>query len=193
VAAAVAKAAEALAALGAEVERAEVPGLASRDCNALTLTIYGAEGRSYLEEAIAGRWDELHPALARRLSSPLPALEDYLAGEAEVEGLRRDVHAAFRRYDLLLGPTVPVPAHGHDLQELVVDGQALHPRTTLRATIPFDLTGSPALSVPFGASSEGLPIGVQLVGRHFEEETVFRAGLALEHVRGPLPRPPLQG
>jgi aspartyl-tRNA(Asn)/glutamyl-tRNA(Gln) amidotransferase subunit A len=50
----------------------------------------------------------------------------------------------------------------------------------LRATVPFDLTGSPALSVPFGWSREGLPIGVQVVGRHFEEATVLEVGLALE-------------
>ena len=41
-------------------------------------------------------------------------------------------------------------------------------RHALTCTVPFDLTGSPALSVPFGASSEGLPIGVQIVGRHYE-------------------------
>jgi aspartyl-tRNA(Asn)/glutamyl-tRNA(Gln) amidotransferase subunit A len=155
------------------------------------MALYGAAGRAYLEDAIAGRWDELHPRLVRRLAAPMPTLDEYLASEAEVDGLRRDVAEAFRRYDLLLGPTVPVPAHQHDCEELVIDGGAFHPRTALRGTIPFDLTGSPALSVPFGTSSEGLPIGVQLIGRHFDEETVFRAAMGLERARGPLPRPPL--
>ena len=63
----------------------------------------------------------------------------------------------------------------------------------MRATIPFDLTGSPALAVPFGTSPEGLPIGVQVVGRRFDEETVLRVGMALEQARGPLPRPLLDG
>jgi aspartyl-tRNA(Asn)/glutamyl-tRNA(Gln) amidotransferase subunit A len=184
-------AAEALSSLGATVERADVPGLGNRDCNVLTMALYGAAGHSYLDEVIAGRWDQLHPRLARRLGAPMPTLDDYLAAEDEVEGLCRDLAEAFRRYDLLLGPTVPVPAHPHDCEELLVDGVAFHPRTALRATIPFDLTGSPALSVPFGSSADGLPIGVQLVGRHFDEETVFRAGMALEGSRGPLARPPL--
>jgi aspartyl-tRNA(Asn)/glutamyl-tRNA(Gln) amidotransferase subunit A len=187
----VARAADALGGLDAEVERADVPGLASRDCNALTRTLYGAEGRAYLEDVIGDRWDELHPVLAKRLAAPMPTLEEYLAAEAEVEGLRRDLADAFRRHDLLLGPTVSVPAHPHGIEELVVDGRPFHARTTLRATIPFDLTGSPALSVPFGTSSEGLPIGVQLIGRHLEEETIFRAAMGLERARGPLPRPPL--
>ncbi len=50
----------------------------------------------------------------------------------------------------------------------------------MRATIPFDLTGSPAPTLPFAKSAEGLPVGVQLVGRRFEDETVLRAGLLLE-------------
>jgi aspartyl-tRNA(Asn)/glutamyl-tRNA(Gln) amidotransferase subunit A len=50
----------------------------------------------------------------------------------------------------------------------------------MRATIPFDLTGSPALTVPFARSRDGLPIGVQFVGRRFEDETVLRAGALLE-------------
>jgi aspartyl-tRNA(Asn)/glutamyl-tRNA(Gln) amidotransferase subunit A len=192
VAAAVGHAADSLADLGAEVERADVPVLAGSDCNLLSLTLFGAEGRAYLDDAIAGRWDELHPVLSRRLASPLPTLEQYVAAEAEAEALRRDLAEVFRRYDLLLCPTVPVPAHPHGIEELVIDGRPHPPRTILRWTIPFDLTGSPALSVPFGMSSEGLPVGVQLVGRHFAEETVLKAGMGLEHARGPLPQPPLR-
>ena len=60
----------------------------------------------------------------------------------------------------------------------------------MRATIPFDLTGSPALSVPFGWSDDGLPIGVQIVGRHFDEENVLRVGMALERLRGEDTRTP---
>ena len=65
-------------------------------------------------------------------------------------------------------------------------------RSALRATIPFDLTGSPAISVPFRWSAEGLPIGVQLVGRHFGEPTLLRAAAALESAReDPQRRPPV--
>ena len=95
----------------------------------------------------------------------------------------------FLAYDVLLCPTVPRPAHRHDADELEIAGETYPPRTAMRATIPWDISGSPALTVPFGLSSEGLPLGVQLVGRHFDEPTLFAAGQALEEVRGPLPHP----
>jgi amidase len=53
----------------------------------------------------------------------------------------------------------------------------------LHNTSPFDVTGNPALSVPCG-TSDGLPIGMMLVGRHFDDATVLRAGHAYDRVRG---------
>lgn len=179
VAAAVGRAAEAL-----EAEHAELPVFEATDCNTLTMTLYGAGGRAYFDAAIGDRGDELHWLLRRRLGSPLPPVEDYLAAEAVVDGLRRALAAFFLDFDALLCPVGPVPAHAHDLEELVIDGEAYPPRTAMRATIPFNLTGSPAISVPFARSAEGLPIGVQLVGRRFEDETVLRLGTAIEGAAG---------
>ena len=48
------------------------------------------------------------------------------------------------------------------------------------STMVYDLTGSPAISVPFGIDKNGMPIGVQIVGRHFEEQTVLSAAYKLE-------------
>jgi aspartyl-tRNA(Asn)/glutamyl-tRNA(Gln) amidotransferase subunit A len=119
------------------------------------------------------------------------SLRYYLAAEAEVEGLRRDLAHYFAQHDVLLCPTVPIPAHPHEAPACVIHDQALPPRHVLRATVPFDLTGSPALSVPFGWSREGLPIGVQVVGRHFDEATVLRVGMALEAMHDATKRHPL--
>ena len=84
-----------------------------------------------------------------------------------------------------------VPAHPHGVKELDVDGQLVPPRNALRAAVPFDLTGSPAISIPFGWSADGLPLGVQLVGRHFDERSVLKAAAALETARGETRRPPV--
>jgi aspartyl-tRNA(Asn)/glutamyl-tRNA(Gln) amidotransferase subunit A len=187
----VARAGEALSSLGCAVGQADVPALSRHDWNTTTMTLYGGGGRLYFEGVIAGRWDELHPALRRRLSADPPSLESYVASEDAVEELRLDLPQAFAEHDLLLCPTVPIAAHGHDAAEVVIDGESYPPRTTMRATIPWDVSGSPALTVPFGWSAEGLPIGAQLVGRHFEDRRVLEAGAALEQVRGELRRPPL--
>jgi aspartyl-tRNA(Asn)/glutamyl-tRNA(Gln) amidotransferase subunit A len=192
VAAAVERAAAGLAGLGCAVEKLDLPWLERRDCNAMTLALYGAEGSVYLGPIIEGREEELHWFLRARLGRPRATMDAYLSAEAEVESLRRDVANLLLDFDALLCPTTPVPAHGHDLEEVEIAGRRFMARAVMRATIPWDLTGSPALSVPFALSGEGLPIGVQVVGRRFDESTVLRVGRALEELREPVHfRPPV--
>jgi aspartyl-tRNA(Asn)/glutamyl-tRNA(Gln) amidotransferase subunit A len=185
------RAGRALSELGASVEPASFPALVRHDWNVTTMVLYGGGGGAYLDRVIAGRWEDLHPALRQRLSKRVESIADYVAAEEAVEELRLGTAAFFRAHDLLLCPTVPRAAHQHDASEIEIAGEIYPPRTTMRATIPWDISGSPALTLPLGASSEGLPLGVQLVGRHFDEPTLFAAGHALEQARGPLPRPPL--
>jgi aspartyl-tRNA(Asn)/glutamyl-tRNA(Gln) amidotransferase subunit A len=185
------RAGRALAELGASVEPASFPALERHDWNATTMVLYGGGGGAYLDRIIAGRHEELHPALRQRLSRRVESIDDYVAAEEAVEELRIGAAAFFREHDLLLCPTVPMAAHRHDATEVEIAGESYAPRTTMRATIPWDISGSPALTVPYGASAEGLPLGVQLVARHFDEPTLFAAGSALEQARGPLAAPPL--
>lgn len=97
--------------------------------------------------------------------------------------LRRDFAEAFERVDLVLTPTSPTPAFR--LGEKVGDPLAMYLSDIF--TIPCNLAGIPGISVPCGRSPEGLPIGVQLLGRHFDEETVLAAAAAVERAI-PLPR-----
>lgn len=180
IAATVERAAAVLADAGASVEEDEPDGFAETDANTLTLQLYGAEAGAHFDELVGERHADLHPVLRRRLELRASSLADYVAAEAAVERLRRDLASYFRRHDLLLCPTAPIVAPPHDADEIRIADTPFPPRVSMRATIPFDLTGSPALTVPFGRSADALPIGIQVVGRRFEDETVLRAGAALE-------------
>ena len=186
----VAKAATALEELGCNVEPVSLSAWDQLSGQAITGALFGAEGGHYLQPIISGREDQLAPSMQRRLKFPAPTFEDYLDAVSNCEMLRQDLALFFTEYDVLLCPSGPVPAHPHDSIELEIEGQKVPGRNALRCTIPFDLTGSPAMSVPFGWSNDGLPIGVQIVGRHFDETTLLRVGSALESLHAPQRRRP---
>lgn len=91
---------------------------------------------------------------------------------------------ATERYDLLLSPTVPVPAFAAGADH---PGEVAGYRTTYLSwtpfTYPFNMSGQPAASVPCGFTSEGLPVGLQIVGRWRDDVTVLRAAAAFERLR----------
>jgi aspartyl-tRNA(Asn)/glutamyl-tRNA(Gln) amidotransferase subunit A len=182
VAAVVEKAAVALQSAGCVVEHVELPVLAENPGVAVSGPVWGLETGYYFEPFVKGRESELYPFMRKRLGNPWPEVRDYLKALQRWEALRRATTAYFHEYDLLLCPTVPLPAYAHGLTELTIDGTTVPARHKLNTTLPWDLTGSPALSLPFGMSGDGLPIGVQIVGRHFDESTVLSAALALEAV-----------
>ncbi len=128
---------------------------------------YGEDVRARLEMGL------LYPAVSYVQAQRLRSLI--------VEEWRQKV---FDRVDLLAVPTTPVPAPSLDENDI---------QTTLRLTrftAPFNLTGLPAISIPCGFTKDGLPIGMQLVGRWWDEATVLRAAHAYQqatdwHTRTP--------
>jgi aspartyl-tRNA(Asn)/glutamyl-tRNA(Gln) amidotransferase subunit A len=97
--------------------------------------------------------------------------------------LRRDFSEAFARVDVILTPTSPTPAFR--IGEKVNDPLTMYLSDIY--TIPCNLAGIPGISVPCGLSPDGLPVGAQLLGRHFDEEALFAAAAAIER-EIPLPR-----
>ncbi len=177
----VAAAAAALGETGMSTEQVEIPALSDRDAGAVSRVIYTMEARRHLGSIIAGHESELTPIIRSRfVDGDTYTLDEYLDANQQWEELRLAVRDYFNRYDLFLCPTVPMTAFPHGQDEFRIEGETLVGRHTLRLTLPWDLTGSPAISVPFDWSAEGLPIGVQLVGRHFDELTLLRAARALE-------------
>ncbi len=90
--------------------------------------------------------------------------------------ISRDFKNAFGEVDVILAPTAPTPAFA--IGEKMDDPIAMYLNDVF--TVPASLAGLPAVSVPAGLSSDGLPLGLQLIGRAFDEETVLRAAGALE-------------
>ena len=85
---------------------------------------------------------------------------------------------------MLLTPTVPIPATEIGQRETTIDGyeEAVYSALT-RLTGPTNLNGLPSLSVPCGTTASGLPVGLQLIGRPFDEATLYRFGHAYEDWR----------
>ena len=94
---------------------------------------------------------------------------------------RREFEPVLREVDVLLTPTVPIPATRIGQRETTIGGyqEAVYSALT-RLTGPTNLNGLPSLSVPCGTTTQGLPAGLQLIGRPFHEATLYRFGNAYE-------------
>lgn len=90
--------------------------------------------------------------------------------------IKNDFEEIFEEYDIILGPTAPTTAF--KLGEEMDDPVIAYANDIL--TIPVNLAGVPAISIPCGFSNEGLPIGLQIIGKHFDEANVYRAAYAFE-------------
>jgi aspartyl-tRNA(Asn)/glutamyl-tRNA(Gln) amidotransferase subunit A len=100
----------------------------------------------------------------------------YLKAQKVRTLIKRDFGRIFESFDLIVGPTTPTPAFR--IGEKVNDPLTMFVNDIL--TIPVNLAGVPGISVPCGFSSEGLPIGLQLIGKPFDEATVLRAAHVFE-------------
>ncbi|MFC7441856.1 Asp-tRNA(Asn)/Glu-tRNA(Gln) amidotransferase subunit GatA [Laceyella putida] len=112
----------------------------------------------------------------------------YLKAQKVRTLIRQDFEQVFANYDVIVGPTTPTTAF--KIGENIHDPLTMYMNDIL--TIPVNLAGLPAISVPCGLA-EGLPVGLQIIGKAFDEATVLRVAHAFEQETERLPVPPLGG
>jgi aspartyl-tRNA(Asn)/glutamyl-tRNA(Gln) amidotransferase subunit A len=109
---------------------------------------------------------------------------DYARAIRAVDEMKAKIDDLMDTYDLLLTPTMAVPPFPIGQPPDRIDGKDVPPRSSYSPmTRPFNLSGQPAASVPCGFSSEGLPIGLHIIGKRGDEATVLRASAAFEQAR----------
>jgi Asp-tRNA(Asn)/Glu-tRNA(Gln) amidotransferase A subunit family amidase len=168
--------------LGAHVEQADIelnPDLARETYKTISFSDMSASYGHFLDTPQA---ESLMPSMRERLEEAKGWPSAYLSKALrELERHRANFRNLFRKVDLLLLPTTAVTAFPVEEWPGIIDGTPVSP---LWAFTPFcylfNMTGQPAANIPSGFSRDGLPIGVQIVGRWAEETTVFKASAALE-------------
>ena len=166
--------------LGAEIVEVSVPRV--EEGMEAALTILMAEATDIHEEFLRTRPDDYRPDVRVRLEKGFAVRgSDYGRARRSGELLRRDLATLFQKVDLLATPMCGITAPKPGQREATIGGETVPVMAPLtRYTRVFNLTGLPAISAPCGYSSEGLPIGLQLVGRAWDEATVLRAAYAYE-------------
>jgi aspartyl-tRNA(Asn)/glutamyl-tRNA(Gln) amidotransferase subunit A len=139
------------------------------------------ESYAYHAENMARAPELYQPETLRRirLGENIPAAE-YILRRRELEEARRQAHEIFADIDLLVTPTIPIPAPA--IADLKKSPEALRPAelVLLRNTRPFNVWGLPAISVPCGFTKAGLPIGLQIAGPRWREDLVLKLAYAYE-------------
>jgi aspartyl-tRNA(Asn)/glutamyl-tRNA(Gln) amidotransferase subunit A len=174
VASAIEKALGVLRAQFAEMHEIELPVPTDR-------TLQSAESYAYHAEFIARASELYQPETLRRIGSG----ENISATQVEerrreLQQIRGEISGVFEDVDILVTPTTPIVAPA--LADLKQNPDLLRPRelTLLRNTRPFNVWGLPAISVPCGFTSSGLPIGLQIAGPHWAESRVLQVAHAYE-------------
>jgi len=142
-------------------------------------------GKTLSEMYRLSRDEAFGPEVKRRIMLGTYALSAgyydayYLKAQKVRALIARDFLDAFNEVDAIVTPTTPTPAF--KIGEKSDDPLAMYLADIF--TVTASLAGIPGISVPCGESAEGLPIGMQILGRHFEEGTILRLGHAFEHAR----------
>lgn len=192
--AAVRRAAEALRAEGLTVVEWRPPWLDR--ARELWWEFFGRAIRLLLEPAVVGHEAEVHPLLVEFIGwtrrTPRMTADELLAAELARDDLRARALTDMQQYDVLLCPVAAVPAFRHGERAWTIDGHTVEYLDAWSYSAWFNLLQHPAVSVPAGSTADALPVGVQLVARHWEERTALALARIVERRVGGYRPPPLE-
>jgi Asp-tRNA(Asn)/Glu-tRNA(Gln) amidotransferase A subunit family amidase len=157
--------------------------------NELWLNLFSRASVVQLRQAYAGRENEGGPFVSWRLrtadDAPPPTLDQYLANWMERDRLREELLRWLETTPIIVAPVGATPAYAHDTLKITVQGETMGTFRAFSYAQAFNVFDLPAVTVPAGRSRQGLPIGVQIVGRPFAEEMVLTAAEIVEQVYNP--------
>jgi aspartyl-tRNA(Asn)/glutamyl-tRNA(Gln) amidotransferase subunit A len=144
-------------------------------------TLQSAESYAYHRQWVTDSPELYQPETLRRiLTGKSVSPSDQERARRELDDMRREIRTAFDHVEALVTPTMPIAAPA--IAELQQNPELLRPRelTLLRNTRPWNVWGLPAISVPCGFTKAGLPIGLQIIGAHWDEARILQLAHAYE-------------
>ena len=167
---------------GIAVTEIDVPHAAMAP--AVYIHIHSSEGATYHAGTLDSHGDRYTPVVRRRLEIGRYVLaQDYVRAMEGRARLTREVDAAVAGVHAIALPALPIPAPPIGAESVVIEGKEEPVRALmLRLTQLFNVTGHPAISLPCGAVSGGLPVGLQLVGHRHHTERLLSAASSVEAI-----------
>jgi len=167
--------------LGASVSDVEFPS--ASQATVIFPFLSRPEAASFQEDFLRGPGDDYGDVRFNVELGEMILATDYIRAQRLRTAMRQELDGIMKEFDALVMPTSRTVAFPIGEPFTEVDGQAIDPFQLLAGlTAPFSLTGSPAITVPCGFNSEGLPIGLQIAGRAWDEAMTLRIGAAYERV-----------
>ena len=174
-------AAEALKRVGCVVEPAQIPAVERDFALDIFTRLHVNEMKSDVQKIITGvPDDQLFKSAQALLNAAETSIKDFMEAEQASDRLKDGFAEFFSQYDALICPVQPMPAHEHGMSKYTIGDKTVGAAHVMAPTVPFNITGLPALSMRFGTSQEGLPINVQVVGAWYAEHVVTYVASLLE-------------
>lgn len=146
-------------------------------------------------QLIAGHEDQVHwtttEYLQGALKTPEPSATKVVENLAVRDKMRASLLRQMEHYPVLLTPPASIAAFHHRQRRFETPSKSIGLFQAMMPATFVNLLGLPAIVIPFSVDERGLPVGIQLVGRPYDDELLLEIAIRMEEERGPFPRPPL--